>query len=313
LWLLMIIFVRDVIIIAGALGYFLGDENSESDLLEPSLISKVNTVLQIALVLYLLIIQIYVGIDGFQDMVFIIVATSTALSGADYGLLWVKKFILQESLNSSMLLENFVANEELLRLINQLFLNQKSSELYIYGASGRGKTHVLQGAVLKSLADDKNALYIDCSDFLPEHLVDFIDQISLISFDNVHLIAKENEEIFFDLFNRARQSKVNILVSGDSLPVELRVMKDIKTRLSLTAVFKLEELNDELTVMVIDSQMIERNLKIDSKVYKYLFKNVSRDLKKLLSTLDDLDQASLQSKKPISIPFVREFLNLNNQ
>ena len=217
------------------------------------------------------------------------------------------------SLNSSMLLENFVANEELLRLINQLFLNQKSSELYIYGASGSGKTHVLQGAVLKSLADDKNALYIDCSDSLPEHLVDFIDQISLISFDNVHLIAKENEEIFFDLFNRARQSKVNILVSGDSLPVELRVMKDIKTRLSLTAVFKLEELNDELTVMVIDSQMIERNLKIDPKVYKYLFKNVSRDLKKLLSTLDDLDQASLQSKKPISIPFVREFLNLNNQ
>jgi len=217
------------------------------------------------------------------------------------------------SLNSSMLLENFVANEELLRLINQLFLNQKSSELYIYGASGSGKTHVLQGAVLKSLADDKNALYIDCSDSLPEHLVEFIDQISLISFDNVHLIAKENEEIFFDLFNRARQSEVNILVSGDSLPVELRVMKDIKTRLSLTAVFKLEELNDELTVMVIDRQMIERNLKIDSKVYKYLFKNVSRDLKKLLSTLDDLDQASLQSKKPISIPFVREFLNLNNQ
>jgi DnaA family protein len=148
---------------------------------------------------------------------------------------------------------------------------------------------------------------------LPEHLVDFIDQISLISFDNVHLIAKENEELFFDLFNRARQSEVNILVSGDSLPVELRVMKDIKTRLSLTAVFKLEELNDELTVMVIDSQMIERNLKIDSKVYKYLFKNVSRDLKLLLSTLDDLDKASLQSKKPISIPFVREFLNLNNQ
>ena len=217
------------------------------------------------------------------------------------------------SLNSSMLLENFVANEELLGLINQLFLNQKSSELYIYGASGSGKTHFLQGAVLKSLADDKNALYIDCSDSLPEHLVEFIDQISLISFDNVHLIAKENEEIFFDLFNRARQSEVNILVSGDSLPVELRVMKDIKTRLSLTAVFKLEELNDELTVMVIDSQMIERNLKIDSKVYKYLFKNVSRDLKKLLSTLDDLDQASLQSKKPISIPFVREFLNLNNQ
>ncbi len=93
----MIIFVRDVIIIAGALGYFLGEESSESDLLEPSLISKVNTVLQISLVLYLLLIQLYIGIEGIQEMVFIIVATSTALSGADYGLLWVKKFILQET------------------------------------------------------------------------------------------------------------------------------------------------------------------------------------------------------------------------
>jgi cardiolipin synthase len=93
----MIIFVRDVIIIAGALGYFLGEMSAESDLLEPSLISKVNTVLQISLVLYLLLVQFYLSIDGFQDMIFIVVATSTALSGADYALLWVKKFILQET------------------------------------------------------------------------------------------------------------------------------------------------------------------------------------------------------------------------
>ena len=52
-------------------------------------------------------------------------------------------------------------------------------------------------------------------------------------------------------------------MSGDSLPADLRVMKDIKTRLSLAAVFKLEELNDEFTMMVIDRQMSERNLKID--------------------------------------------------
>lgn len=217
------------------------------------------------------------------------------------------------SLNSSMLLKNFVANQELIKSVSQLFQNQQSSELYIYGSSGNGKTHILQGAVLKSLSDDKNAVFVDCSEPFPEHLIEFMDQISLISFDNVHLIANEKEEIFFDLFNRARQSKVNILVSGDSLPADLRIMKDIKTRLSLAAVFKLEELNDEFTMMVIDRQMSERNLKIDSKVFKYLFKNFSRDLKLLLSTLDDLDKASLQSKKPISIPFVRKFLNLNNQ
>ena len=214
------------------------------------------------------------------------------------------------SLNSSMLLENFVANEELLRSINQLFEDQISSELYIYGLSGNGKTHVLQGAVLKSLANDNNAVFIDCSDSIPDHLVEFMDQIRLISFDNVHLIGEKNEEIFFDLFNRARQSEVTILVSGDSLPADLEVMKDIKTRLSLAAVFKLQELNNEQTMNVVDKQMSDRNLSVDSKVYEYLFKNYSRDLKLLLSTMDDLDKASLQAKKPISIPFVKSYLRM---
>ncbi len=214
------------------------------------------------------------------------------------------------SLNSSMLLDNFVANEELLRSINQLFEDQISSELYIYGLSGNGKTHVLQGAVLKSLANDNNAVFIDCSDSIPDHLVEFMDQIRLISFDNVHLIGEKNEEIFFDLFNRARQSEVTILVSGDSLPADLEVMKDIKTRLSLAAVFKLQELNNEQTMNVVDKQMSDRNLSVDSKVYEYLFKNYSRDLKLLLSTMDDLDKASLQAKKPISIPFVKSYLGM---
>ena len=98
LWLLMIIFVRDIIIVAGALGYFLGEISRDSDMLEPSLISKFNTVLQIALVLFLLLIQIYTELNSLREMVFIVVATSTGLSGADYILLWIKKFILQESM-----------------------------------------------------------------------------------------------------------------------------------------------------------------------------------------------------------------------
>ena len=97
LWLLLLICVREIIIVAGALGYFLGEISGESGLLQPSLISKFNTVLQIALVMFLLLIQIAVEFAEWLEIVFIIVATSTALSGADYMWLWIKKFILQES------------------------------------------------------------------------------------------------------------------------------------------------------------------------------------------------------------------------
>ena len=214
------------------------------------------------------------------------------------------------SLDSKMLLDNFIANSELLNLIHQLFQDKKASEIYVYGLTGQGKTHVLQGVVLKALASDKNAIYIDCIDSFPEHLLDFIDQLSFISLDNVDLISKENQEIFFDLYNRARQAGVVILVSGSSLPADLTVMKDLKTRLSLAAVYKLEVLNDELTMDVLNKQMNDRNLTIDSKIYEYLFKNYSRDLNTLVSAMNQLDKASLQSKKAISIPFVKTVLQL---
>ena len=214
------------------------------------------------------------------------------------------------SLDSKMLLDNFIANSELVNLIHQLFQDKKASEIYVYGLTGQGKTHVLQGVILKALASDKNAIYIDCIDSFPEHLLDFIDQLSFISLDNVDLISKENQEIFFDLYNRARQAGVVILVSGSSLPADLTVMKDLKTRLSLAAVYKLEALNDELTMEVLNKQMNDRNLTIDSKIYEYLFKNYSRDLNTLVSAMNQLDKASLQSKKAISIPFVKTVLQL---
>jgi len=214
------------------------------------------------------------------------------------------------SLDSKMLLDNFIANSELVNFIHQLFQDKKASEIYVYGLTGQGKTHVLQGVILKALASDKNAIYIDCIDSFPEHLLDFIDQLSFISFDNVDLISKENQEIFFDLYNRARQAGVVILVSGSSLPADLTVMKDLKTRLSLAAVYKLEALNDELTMDVLNKQMNDRNLTIDSKIYEYLFKNYSRDLNTLVSAMNQLDKASLQSKKAISIPFVKTVLQL---
>ena len=141
------------------------------------------------------------------------------------------------SLNSKMLLDNFIANSELVNLIHQLFQKKKASEIYVYGLTGQGKTHVLQGVVLKALEVDMNAIYIDCIDSFPEHLFDFIGQLNFISFDNVDLINSHNQETFFDLYNRARQAGVVILVSGSGLPADLNVMTVSYTHLTLPTIY----------------------------------------------------------------------------
>jgi len=214
------------------------------------------------------------------------------------------------SLDSKMLLDNFIGNNQLLDFIAKLYLDKTSAEIYVYGASGLGKTHLLQGAALSALSDQQSAMYIDCHNSLPGHVLESIEQLNWISIDNIDAINDNQQDLFFDLYNRAKQAKVSMLISGSDLPSELGVMKDLKTRLGLATVFQLEELDDELTMLVLNNQMSDRNLSVDSKVYEYLFKYYSRDVKVLLTAMDDLDNASLQEKQSISIPFVRKTLRL---
>ena len=212
------------------------------------------------------------------------------------------------SLDSKMLLDNFLGNKHLLKFITQLYIDKTSTEIYVYGSTGLGKTHLLQGAALRALSEQQIAMYIDCRNYLPEHVLESIEQLNWISIDNIDAIHDNQKDLFFDLYNRAKQAKVSMLISGPDLPSELGVMKDLKTRLGLATIFQLQSLDDELTMLVLNNQMIDRNLSIDSKVYEYLFKYYSRDVKVLLTAMDDLDKASLQAKQSITIPFVRKTL-----
>jgi len=212
------------------------------------------------------------------------------------------------SLDSKMLLENFLGNKQLTEFISQLYVNKTSAEIYVYGASGLGKTHLLQGAALRALSDQQSAMYIDCHNVLPDHVLESVEQLNWISIDNINAINDNQQHLLFDLYNRAKQAKVTMLISGSDLPSEMGFMQDLKTRLSLATIFQLQSLDDELKMLVLNNQMIDRNLRIDSKVYEYLFKYYSRDIKVLLAAIDDLDKASLQVKQGITIPFLKKTL-----
>ena len=96
MWLLVLVFLRDVMIVSGTVGSFIGASTPKDELLTPSKLSKINTALQIALVLFLVVMQLYPALTQWSTIFFIIVATSTVLSGADYIWIWIEKVISQE-------------------------------------------------------------------------------------------------------------------------------------------------------------------------------------------------------------------------
>lgn len=92
-WLLILIFSRDLMIVSGAIGWFLAADNEKN--LSPTKLSKFNTVLQIMLVLLLIASQLQPILKQWVLVFFVVVATSTTLSGADYIWVWSEKIISQ--------------------------------------------------------------------------------------------------------------------------------------------------------------------------------------------------------------------------
>lgn len=95
-WLLITIVIRDIIIIAGTVGFYYAGGLKQKRLLTPSNLSKLNTVLQISLVALLMISQVFLPLKDMLDVGYIIVGTSTVLSGIDYTWLWIKTILLEK-------------------------------------------------------------------------------------------------------------------------------------------------------------------------------------------------------------------------
>ncbi|MGE4569949.1 MAG: DnaA/Hda family protein, partial [Gammaproteobacteria bacterium] len=140
------------------------------------------------------------------------------------------------SLNVQMSLANFVANAQIQSAVGRLFNSDIASEVYVYGGAGSGKTHLLQAVIFSAMENNKAAVFIDCNEEIPDYLVETVADLDWLSIDNIASIEAAQQHLMFDCYNRARQSNVNIIVSGPSLPSELEIMKDIKTRLSLATV-----------------------------------------------------------------------------
>jgi len=216
------------------------------------------------------------------------------------------------TLNSKMLLSNFVGkqNKQLIDFINSLFDNSASAVVYVSGGKSLGKTHVLQGCAFAALDKGMQVAYIDFKQGIPSTYIENIDTNDCICIDNIDMANTYEQELLFDLYNRIKDTSKKLVVSAQDVPNNINILKDLKTRLSLAFVFALESINDEQKLDILNSKIQEKNITINKKVFEFLLNNYSRDLSILLEAIDSLDKSSLQQKKPITIPFVKQQLKI---
>jgi DnaA family protein len=196
----------------------------------------------------------------------------------------VKQLALSISPPPQATLENFVpgSNSELLARLREFRSGAfPDAILYLWGAAGSGKSHLLRAAGGEHTVDD----------------VERLDEAAQIT--------------LFNVINEARASGGKVLAAGHAPPAQLPLREDLKSRLAWGLVYEVKPLTDEERAQFLRREAERRGMRVPADVIHYLLTHVRRDLPTLTAILDRLDRVSLEQKRQITLPLVRELLNFS--
>ena len=221
----------------------------------------------------------------------------------------MKQLILDISPVQAPSLANFVAgrNAELLQLLH-LMADASAPErfVYVWGDSGSGKTHLLKALTGEVSAHGVRAVYVDAltqQDIDPEQM-----EGAVVAVDNVERLNETAQIALFSLYNRIKEGQGMLLVSGPCAPAQLDLRQDLVTRLGWGLVYQVQGLSDEEKVDALRTHAKERGFELAREVAEYLLRHWRRDMPSLLAMLDALDRYSLQTKRPVTLPLLRQVL-----
>ncbi|ALO34451.1 DnaA regulatory inactivator Hda [Colwellia sp. MT41] len=231
----------------------------------------------------------------------------------------VAQLTLKVQLPDDETFDNYKSDDNL-AIVSQLksYIDQQQDSphsFYLFGSSSVGKSHLLHASSTYAAHVGKSSVCLSCAELkrLPVEVLDGLEQMDLICLDDIHLIAGDErwQQAIFDLYNRVFEQNNYLLITGDESAQQLGIsLPDLVSRLSWGLTEQVKPLDDEEKIIAIQHRATQRGLFLSDDVVKFLLNRLSRDMGSLISSLDVLDKASIQEQRKITIPFIKQVLNL---
>jgi len=158
--------------------------------------------------------------------------------------------------------------------------------VFLWGPGGSGKTHLLRAFSEAAAAAKHEAVAVD----------------------DVARLSDAEQVALFDLCNRLRASKGALAASGEAPPAQLALRPDLRSRLASGIVLQLHPLSDADKAAALSAHAAERGISLDRELIDYLLSHFDRDMGTQIAMLDALDRYSLQRKRAITLPLLKEAL-----
>lgn len=187
----------------------------------------------------------------------------------------------------------------------------------IFAETGRGKTHLLCALCERGTEHDRSSIYLplrELADTATTDILTGLEQFALIVLDDIDAVSGDPKwaEALFALFNRVHDLRTGFLVvsaqgTADSLPM---AFEDLRSRLQWATSFRLAAPDDADKVKILQQHAQVRGLKLTEGVAEFMVQRMPRDLHDLMQALEQLDAASIQKQRRLTLPFVKEILRL---
>ncbi len=206
---------------------------------------------------------------------------------------------------------------------------KKYNPLFIYGASGLGKTHLMQ-AIGHYIIFNKPKLrvkYIKTEEYFNEIIknlqcndrVSRMDKfrqkyrnVDVLLIDDIQFLESKTatmEEIFhtFDsLYNNNKQ----IVITSDRLPKDIPTLPDrLRTRFEMGLVVDITPPDFETRVAILKNLAEQINMKVDFAVFEYIANNFVNNVRELEGAFNKVSAYADIEKTDLTLEFARKVLN----
>lgn len=204
--------------------------------------------------------------------------------------------------------EGFVESAENRTVLQYLkqWQSWTTNSLIIYGDSGVGKTHVVS-----LWAQSANAACVRPDNMHQVRRL-FDTDANFLMDDFEEFLQPQNYKWLFDFLNILNEKRRFLIIVSRTPPSSWDIsLPDLRSRLFLMPVLKIQSPSDNLLFHIAKKIAKDSGITISDECVKYILNNVTRDVCTVRKAINVLDKLSLEKKQSITLPFVRRYLHIN--
>lgn len=205
-------------------------------------------------------------------------------------------------------------NQEAVQYVKTLAAGGGTSSgvVWLCGAPGSGKTHLLQAACAQA-SETMRAAYLPLTELAPlgVEVIEGLRQLDCVSVDDIDVVIGqiEWERALFSVVREVEDVGSRVIVAAKSPPALLTwALPDLGSRLSASAVFQLRALDEREQQEALQLRARLRGFELPEETSRWLQRRFPRDMRALYEILDTLDEAALVAQRRLTVPFIRSVL-----